>query len=81
MFALRQDAAVCETDYRYLSIPHVVVGAPDPNPLVAGRGVRMMREAGIRVDEDVLKDECIALNKRFMTAHTSGRPWIQAQMG
>ncbi len=58
-------------------IPHVVVGAPDPNPLVAGRGVRMMREAGIRVDEDVLKDECIALNKRFMTAHTSGRPWIQ----
>lgn len=62
-------------------IPHVVVGAPDPNPLVAGRGVRMMCEAGIRVDEDVLKDECIAQNKRFMTAHTSGRPWIQAQMG
>ena len=57
-------------------IPHVVVGAPDPNPLVAGRGVRMMREAGINVTEDVLKEECIAINRRFMAAHTCGRPWI-----
>lgn len=58
-------------------IPRVVIGAPDPNPLVAGRGVRMMREAGIEVVEDVLKEECLEINKRFMKAHTSLRPWIQ----
>lgn len=58
-------------------IPRVVIGAPDPNPLVAGRGVKMMREAGIEVTENVLKEECFEINKRFMTAHTSVRPWIQ----
>ncbi len=58
-------------------IPRVVIGAPDPNPLVAGRGVKMMREAGIEVIENVLKEECFEINKRFMTAHTTGRPWIQ----
>lgn len=57
-------------------IPRVVVGAPDPNPMVSGRGVRMMREAGIEVVEGVLKDECVRINKRFMTAHTGNRPWI-----
>lgn len=58
-------------------IPRVVIGAPDPNPLVAGRGVKMMREAGIEVTENVLKEECYEINKRFMTAHTTVRPWIQ----
>lgn len=57
-------------------IPHVVVGAPDPNPLVAGRGIRMLRDAGIEVVENVLLDRCLEINRRFMTAHTSGRPWI-----
>lgn len=58
-------------------IPRVVVGAPDPNPLVAGRGIRMLREAGVEVEEGVLLDECLEINKRFMTAHTLPRPWIQ----
>ncbi len=54
----------------------VVVGASDPNPLVSGRGVRMLREAGIEVTEGVLADECYALNSRFMTAQKLGRPHI-----
>ncbi|MBD5309743.1 MAG: bifunctional diaminohydroxyphosphoribosylaminopyrimidine deaminase/5-amino-6-(5-phosphoribosylamino)uracil reductase RibD [Bacteroides sp.] len=57
-------------------IPHVVVGAPDPNPLVAGRGIRMLREAGIDVKENVLLEECLEINRRFMTAQTEKRPWI-----
>ncbi|MDE6400059.1 MAG: bifunctional diaminohydroxyphosphoribosylaminopyrimidine deaminase/5-amino-6-(5-phosphoribosylamino)uracil reductase RibD, partial [Muribaculaceae bacterium] len=56
-------------------IPRVVTGAPDPNPLVAGRGIRMLREAGIEVTEGVLLKECLDINRRFMTAHTCGRPW------
>lgn len=58
-------------------IPRVVVGAGDPFPKVAGHGIRMMREAGIEVTEGVLAEECRALNERFMTAHTLGRPFIQ----
>lgn len=58
-------------------IPRVVVGAPDPNPLVAGRGIRMLREAGVDVTEGVLEKECREINKRFMTAQILKRPWIQ----
>lgn len=58
-------------------LKRVVVGAGDPFPKVAGRGITMMRDAGIEVIEGVLEDECTALNRRFMTAHTSGRPFIQ----
>ena len=58
-------------------IPRVVVGSSDPNPLVAGRGIRMLREAGVDVTEGVLKEECDELNRRFMTAFSTDRPWIQ----
>ncbi|MDE7418851.1 MAG: bifunctional diaminohydroxyphosphoribosylaminopyrimidine deaminase/5-amino-6-(5-phosphoribosylamino)uracil reductase RibD [Muribaculaceae bacterium] len=58
-------------------IPRVVVGSADPFPEVSGRGIRMLRDAGVEVMENVLRDECDALNVRFLTAHRLGRPWIQ----
>lgn len=58
-------------------IPRVVVGCLDPFKEVAGRGVKMLREAGIEVVVGVLEQECHDLNRRFMTAHTAGRPWVQ----
>lgn len=58
-------------------IPRVVVGCLDPFVKVAGRGVAMLREAGIEVVVGLLEQECRNLNKRFMTAHTAGRPWVQ----
>ena len=58
-------------------IPRVVVGCLDPFVKVAGRGVAMLREAGIKVTVGVLERECRELNRRFMTAHTVGRPWVQ----
>ncbi len=57
-------------------IPRVVVGSRDPFERVSGRGIAMLREAGIDVTEDVLADECRQLNCRFMTAHTLRRPFI-----
>lgn len=54
----------------------VVVGTGDPNPRVSGRGIAMLRDAGIEVTEGVLADECRRLNRRFMTAHTLRRPFI-----
>jgi diaminohydroxyphosphoribosylaminopyrimidine deaminase/5-amino-6-(5-phosphoribosylamino)uracil reductase len=57
-------------------IRRVVVGTGDPNPKVAGRGIGMLREAGIEVTEDCLRDECRAINVRFFTSQIHKRPWI-----
>lgn len=58
-------------------IPRVVVGCLDPFKEVAGRGVEMLREAGVEVVVGVLERECHDLNRRFMKAITTGRPWVQ----
>ena len=57
-------------------IGRVVVGTFDPFEKVSGRGVAMLREAGIEVTVGVLERECRELNKRFFTAHTTGMPWV-----
>lgn len=57
-------------------IPRVVVGCLDPFAKVSGRGVRMLREAGIEVTVGVLEDECRALNRRFFTFHLRHRPFV-----
>ncbi len=58
------------------NVKKVIVGCTDPNPLVAGKGIAKLKEAGIEVVEDVLKSECLALNKSFFLAMTLGRPYI-----
>jgi len=57
-------------------IPRVVIGAGDPFKKVAGKGIQMMRDAGIEVAVGILADQSRALNRRFMTAHEHGRPFV-----
>lgn len=57
-------------------VGHVVVGTLDPFPAVSGRGVAMLRAAGIEVTTGVLEAECRHLNRRFITAHVTGLPWV-----
>lgn len=57
-------------------IPRVVIGSPDPNPLVAGKGIKILKDAGVQVRQGVLQDECDFLNRRFLKAQISGLPWI-----
>lgn len=57
-------------------IPEVVVGMIDPFSKVNGAGVRMLRDAGVKVRTGVLEEECRALNREFITCQTSGRPYV-----
>jgi diaminohydroxyphosphoribosylaminopyrimidine deaminase / 5-amino-6-(5-phosphoribosylamino)uracil reductase len=57
-------------------IPEVVIGTSDPNPLVSGKGIAKLEQAGLKVINGVLPDDCAALNRRFFTFHTRKRPYI-----
>lgn len=57
-------------------IPRVVIGCKDPFAKVAGRGIEILRNAGVEVTVGVLEQECLHLNRAFITAQTKGRPFI-----
>ena len=61
-------------------VARVVVACLDPNPLVAGRGVGLLREAGIEVEVGVLQKEAWQMNAGFMTRMTEHRPWVRAKV-
>lgn len=46
-------------------IKKVYIGSRDPNPLVNGKGVQILKDAGIEVVQDFLKEECDSINKIF----------------
>ena len=60
-------------------IRRVVVGAIDPNSKHAGRGIRILRRAGIRVRTGVLAADASKLNRVFNHWITAGRPWVIAK--
>jgi len=57
-------------------VKHVIIANRDINPLVHGKGVRILETAGIQVTEGVFAKEGIELNKRFFTFHSKERPYI-----
>ena len=57
-------------------IKRVYVGSSDPNPLVAGKGIQQLRDAGIEVVEGFLKEECDKLNDIFFHFITTKRPYV-----
>ncbi len=57
-------------------IARVVVGAPDPNPLVAGKGTAQLRVAGITVDEGVCRDACAEINRPFFHFIETKTPYV-----
>lgn len=64
-------------------IRRVVMGLPDPNPLVAGKGVRLLQEAGIEVDclypDLPLYKELLHQNRIFLKFITTRMPWVTAK--
>jgi diaminohydroxyphosphoribosylaminopyrimidine deaminase / 5-amino-6-(5-phosphoribosylamino)uracil reductase len=61
-------------------IARAVVAAGDPNPIVDGRGVARLRDAGIEVARGPLTDEARRLNEAFEHAVTTGRPLVTLKM-
>ncbi len=57
-------------------ISRVVIGSKDPNPLVAGKGAQILRQHGISVTENVLKNECDSLNQVFFYYIQNKLPYV-----
>src|ERR1041385_3410596 len=62
-------------------IKNVVVGAADVNPRHSGKGIMKLRNAGVKVRDYVLADECAQLNEAFNKWIVSGLPFVIAKCG
>ncbi|RDB41869.1 bifunctional diaminohydroxyphosphoribosylaminopyrimidine deaminase/5-amino-6-(5-phosphoribosylamino)uracil reductase RibD [Halomonas sp. DQ26W] len=61
-------------------VKRVVLAMGDPNPEVAGRGIAMLREAGVEVEVGLLEEEARALNPGFLSRMTRNRPFVRLKM-
>jgi diaminohydroxyphosphoribosylaminopyrimidine deaminase/5-amino-6-(5-phosphoribosylamino)uracil reductase len=57
-------------------IRRVVVGSSDPNPLVGGKGIQILRANGVEITENVLRASCDQVNEVFFHYIRTGRPFV-----
>lgn len=57
-------------------IKHVLIGSSDPNPLVSGKGVTILKQNGVQVTENILEEECDKLNQVFFHYIQTKRPFV-----
>ncbi|SNY55627.1 diaminohydroxyphosphoribosylaminopyrimidine deaminase [Arsukibacterium tuosuense] len=61
-------------------VSRVVIAMLDPNPLVAGKGVAILEQAGVTVESGLMETEAIALNRGFLSAMERQRPWLRLKL-
>ncbi|MDE2365882.1 MAG: bifunctional diaminohydroxyphosphoribosylaminopyrimidine deaminase/5-amino-6-(5-phosphoribosylamino)uracil reductase RibD [Betaproteobacteria bacterium] len=61
-------------------VAKVIMAMQDPNPLVAGRGCTLLREAGIEVQTGLMEAEASTLNIGFVSRMTRNRPWVRMKI-
>jgi diaminohydroxyphosphoribosylaminopyrimidine deaminase / 5-amino-6-(5-phosphoribosylamino)uracil reductase len=54
----------------------IVVGTLDPNPMVNGKGIKILRLKSVKVDVGILEDECLELNEHYFKFIKSGIPYV-----
>ena len=62
-------------------LTRIVTGAIDPNPQHGGRGIELLRRAGVEIVHGVLADECSALNPSFNKWIRTQQPFVIAKCG
>ena len=67
----------CADALRAAGVVRVVAAMEDPNPLVAGKGLAVLRAAGIVTERGLLEDEARELNIGFVSRMTRRRPWVR----
>lgn len=66
----------CTSAILEAGIARVVVGSGDPNPLVAGKGIALLRAGGVKVESGILREACDALNTVFFHFIRTKRPYV-----
>ena len=61
-------------------IKRVVIGCGDPFPKVRGKGIAILRKAGLAVTLGVMEDECRRINEGFFTRVEKGRPMVTLKL-
>ena len=61
-------------------VAKVVVACPDPNPLVAGKGVQILKDAGIDVEVGIGQEQAHQLNQGFLKAMATGMPYVRLKI-
>ncbi|WP_291368638.1 MULTISPECIES: bifunctional diaminohydroxyphosphoribosylaminopyrimidine deaminase/5-amino-6-(5-phosphoribosylamino)uracil reductase RibD [unclassified Acinetobacter] len=61
-------------------VAKVIVACPDPNPLVAGKGVQILKDAGIAVEMGICEQDAAQLNRGFLKAMASGMPYVRLKV-
>lgn len=69
----------CALRVKESGVAKVFVAMQDPNPDVAGRGIRLLREAGIDVEVGLLEDQSRKMNERFIHNMLTSRPFIRTK--
>ncbi len=62
------------------NVARVVIAMTDPNPLVSGRGIKRLQEAGITVESGLLETEARSLNPGFSKRMENGLPWVRVKL-
>ncbi len=70
----------CATALSEAKVARVIAAVEDPNPLVSGRGLEMLRNGGVDVRCGLLEQEAAEVNAGFFSRMTRGRPWVRLKI-
>lgn len=70
----------CVSEIIKAGFSRVVVAMRDPNPLVNGKGIKMLKKAGIKVDVGCFQNEARKLNKKFIKWISTGLPFVSIKV-